>query len=320
MSASRAAVLFAALAALPVAAGAQGLTRAEIVPIETLTLTNRQFLLGDRNGRPVTIGGELHMPGGAEKLPAVIMLHGAAGVGANLDRWANALNGIGIAVFVLDSHAGRLAARAVESPAQISHLTMLHDAYRALDLLSRDPRIDPARIALMGFSKGGLAALYGGMERFQRTYGGDAAFAAYLPFYPPCNYRWIDDDKVSGQPIRIFQGEADDWSPIAACRRYAEALRASGRDAAVIGYAGAGHVFDGPHLAPGTRLPSTPSVLRCAFIEAPEGIIVNVETGRLLAPDDACVGRGVTVGYHAEAHAAAIADVTAFLTGVFKLP
>jgi hypothetical protein len=48
--------------------------RTEIHPIETLALSVRQFLTGDKNGKAVTIAGELRFPQGAVGgLPAVIL-------------------------------------------------------------------------------------------------------------------------------------------------------------------------------------------------------------------------------------------------------
>jgi len=47
--------------------------------------------------------------------------------------------------------------------------------------------------------------------------------------------------------------------------------------------------------------------------------MLNLDTGKPFTPKDACVRKGVTYTYHAEAHAAATKDVHAFLTTVFGL-
>ena len=71
-----------------------------------MTLTDQQFLTGDKNGTPATIGGELRLPPSRERVPAVILVHGSGGIGTNVDRWAQELNGIGVAAFLLDTFTG----------------------------------------------------------------------------------------------------------------------------------------------------------------------------------------------------------------------
>jgi dienelactone hydrolase len=140
----------------------------EIYSIDTMTLTNKQILTGAKDGKPARIGGELRMPQGKGPFPAVVLVHGSGGVGSNADQWSREFNSIGIAAFLPDSFTGRgiLDTRADQS--QLDHLGMMYDAYHALELLSRHPLIDPSRIAIMGFSKGGVAALRSSMKRFQR--------------------------------------------------------------------------------------------------------------------------------------------------------
>jgi hypothetical protein len=44
---------------------------------------------------------------GTDRLPAVILVHGSAGIGGNVDYWQQQLNGIGVATFIIDDFAGR---------------------------------------------------------------------------------------------------------------------------------------------------------------------------------------------------------------------
>src|SRR5215470_7807195 len=186
------------LGMFPAAAFAQT-ARIELHPLQTVTLTGEQFLTGVKDGKSALISGALRIPRpGAERLPAVVLVHGSGGVGTNVDRWAQELNGIGVAAFILDSFTGRRITNTAADQEQLAHVAMIVDAYRALELLSRHPRVDPARIAIMGFSKGGFVALYASLKRFQRMHGpADVKFAAYVPFYAVCARPYLDDEQVA---------------------------------------------------------------------------------------------------------------------------
>ena len=134
--------------------------------VETVTLTAPQVLTGDKSGKPATLAGELRIPkGGSDRIPAVILVHGASGVvPAIVDRWVPVINNLGIATFVIDVYSGRDIHNNPAEQAQVSALAMMVDSYRALDMLAKHERIDPKRVAIMGFSKGSVAALYSGTE------------------------------------------------------------------------------------------------------------------------------------------------------------
>jgi dienelactone hydrolase len=310
------------LTALPMKMRAEAQTaRIQIYPLQTVTLTEEQFLTGVKEGRPATIAGELRLPRGqAERLPAVVLVHGSAGVGSNVDRWAQEFNGIGVAAFLLDSFTGRGITNTAADQSQLAHVAMIVDAYRALELLSRHPRIDPTRIAVTGFSKGGFVALYASLKRFQRLQGpAGVEFAAYLPFYAPCARTYIDDEQVADRPIRLFHGAADDWVPVQPCQRYVERLRGAGKDVQLTVYPGAHHAFDVSLLPQSLYLPQAQRGPGCFLVERVPGQVVNRDTGRPFAYDDPCVERGATVGYNPQAHAETIKAVKAFLASTFKL-
>ena len=281
--------------------------RVEVIPFQTTTLTDQEFLVGKREGKPATIAGELRIPTpGTARLPAVVLVHGSGGIGASVEDWVPLLNGAGAVTFVIDSFTGRGLVDVRNDQSQLGRLAGVVDVYRALELLAKHPRIDPRRIAVMGFSRGGQAALYASLKRFQRMHGpADAAFAVYVPFYADCTTTYIDDDDVTNKPIRMFHGIADDWNPVAPCRSYVERLRKGGKDVVLTEYADAQHVFDGATLKVPMKLERAQTVRHCRLREVEGGRIVNGQTGKEFTYDDPCVERGTTIGFNAQARAEA---------------
>ena len=293
--------------------------RIEVHPIPSQSLTDQQFLAGAKDGKPVTIAGELRVPTGIAPFPAVVLVHGSGGIGSNVSQWAEAFLENGIAPFLLDCFAGRGISSTINDQSQLDNLTLIFDAYRALETLLKIPLIDPKRIALMGFSKGGFAALYASLRRFQKYYAPPGAeFAAYIPFYPRGDIRFDGDDDVSERPIRLYHGEADDWIPVAPTRAYAERLQSAGRDVRITTFPGARHSFDSPTYPESFIFPEAEVSTTCRLAEK-GGFIVNLDTGKPFSHQDACIRRGASVGYHAAATARAREDVLKFLTGLFAI-
>ena len=296
------------------------IARMEIHTFQSMTLTDQEFLTGRKEGKPVTLAGELRLPRpGNDRLPVVILLHGSGGVRGNVLDWEQDLNAKGVATFVLDSFTGRGIENTNYDQSQLGRLAMIVDVYRALEVLAKHPRIDPTRIALMGFSRGGQAALYASLKRFQRLHGSvGQEFAAYIAFYPPCFTTFREDDDVADKPIRIFHGSADDYVPVAPCRAYVERLKAKGKDIQLTEYVGAGHNFDNRAFKTPLKLEKAQTPRRCECAEADNGVIINVKTKQPFTWADPCVEYGPTVAYNEKAATEARRAVKDFVITTLK--
>jgi len=315
-------ILAATTTLIPQSATAQTFARMEVRSIDSVTLTGEQFLTGDTKGKPVMLAGELRIPRpGNDRLPAVILVHGSGGVNASHERWAQELNSIGVATLILDTFSGRGIVSTVNDQSQLHSLAMMVDAYRALGALAGHARIDPDRIAVMGFSKGAVAAVYSSNERFRKLYApGNLQFAAHIGLYTPCNIRYKNDERTTGKPIRLYHGITDDWVAIEPCRAYVTRLQSAGAPATLTEYPGAYHAYDAFMVKEPIKYPQAQTTRRCFLEEGQNGAILNSKTGKPYDLNDGCVEKGTQVAYNAAAHEATVKAVKEFLVATFRLP
>jgi dienelactone hydrolase len=175
--------------------------RIELHAINTMTLSDAQFLTGDANGKATVTTGQLRVAAGSGRLPVVVLQHGSGGIAANIDLWERELNAVGVTTFALDGFTGRGLIQVNTDQTLLGRLNFILDIYRSLEVLAKHPRVDPQRIVLMGFSRGGQAALYASLKRFNKMWNRSGVdFAAYIPFYPDCATTYMSDTDVADRP------------------------------------------------------------------------------------------------------------------------
>src|SRR5215469_10085314 len=73
--------------------------RIELHAVDTMTLSDAQFLTGDANGKATITTGQLRIAAGSGRLPVVVLQHGSGGMAANTDLWEREFNGMGVSTF-----------------------------------------------------------------------------------------------------------------------------------------------------------------------------------------------------------------------------
>lgn len=264
-------------------------------------------------GDPEVISGELRFPPGAGPFPAVVLAHGCGGIGNAESGWAPILREWGYATLVLDSFRARGLTEVCRNPRALTATQRIPDAYGALRILATHPRIDARRVALMGFSHGGILALEASTLWAKETYApaGQPGFRAFFPFYPYCNTEYPERQRISA-PLRIHMGELDDWLPVGPCVRLVDRLRASGQDASITVYPGAHHSFDNVGR----------SVVYLADVVNASGCSIRLASllGPFPGPGEtaSCLRRGATIGWNPDATRQARLNMQAQLAELLK--
>jgi dienelactone hydrolase len=296
--------------------------RVELHAVNSMTLPDTAFLKGDAAaGKPAPLAASLRVAQGPGKKPAVVLMHGSSGIGANIEYWERHFNAMGITTLAIDSMTGRGLKSVSAKQGTLGRLNFILDIYRALDVLAKRDDIDTSRIALMGFSRGGQAALYASLERFHKLWNTSGVkFAGYLAFYPACVTRYQAETDVAPVPIGIFHGAKDDYNELGPCKAYAERVKAAGKDITVHVYPDGEHGFDVPTIAgKSIHAKTSQTARRCQVSETEPGVLTNAETKAPFSYADACVQLGPHVGGDAASAQAATKDVDAMIKKVLKI-
>jgi acetyl esterase/lipase len=142
----------------------------------------------------------------------------------------------------------------------------------------------------MGFSRGGETAVNTVFERFRAGALGDAPnrFAAYIPFYPYCNFRH-SSKSLATAPMLMLLGGADEMTEPRPCEHLAAWLKDQEVPVKVVVYPGAHHGFD--RLRPVTFDLNFVGLRKCeAVYELDTFAIRRLDTGELLATKEATEG------------------------------
>jgi dienelactone hydrolase len=166
-------------------------------------------------GAGLTLTGKLSKPDGTGPFPAIVLLHAAMGITSSYDAWIERLSNWKYVTLLVDSFSPRGIKEETGYPFKISRQERIEDAYAAKSYLASLKYVDSQRIAVMGWSYGGVATILSvttesGIKN-QNDY-----FRAGIAFYPGCRQEVRATLKA---PLLILIGEKDSWTPPSVCKK-----------------------------------------------------------------------------------------------------
>jgi len=188
-------------------------------------------------GDSLMLAGRLQKPAGDGPFPAVVLLHGCGGVQPKRDHlWAARLVSWGYVTLQVDSFQPRgITSVCTMGGKEAAEMLArrVTDAYDAQHYLTGLPFVDSKRIAIMGWSNGGITTLNALYPKR------DDQFHVAVAMYPSCRKSLAD----LNAPLLVLIGAKDDWTPAKSCL----AMIPSGKsnyEVALRVYPEAYHAFD----------------------------------------------------------------------------
>ena len=179
-----------------------------------------------------------------EKKPAVLLVHEWWGLNEYAKNRARQLAEKGYAAFALDMYGeGKVTTHPQQASEWSRAITGNVNLWRqradaGLEVLRKDPRVDPGRIAAIGYC-------FGGATVQQMAYAG-AGLKGVVSFHGSLLPVQEDQVKQVKAKILILHGAADPLIKEEQIQTYVSAMEASGLDWQMVFYGGAKHSFTNP--------------------------------------------------------------------------
>ena len=197
----------------------------------------------------------VYRPEGAGPFPAVVALHGCAGlsgrsgpVSSRYRDWGERLSAAGFVVLFPDSFGSRgLASQCTVRERSVrTARERVADAVAARHWLQNQHWVTGNRVSLLGWQNGGVAALW--TIRRRGGPGDEAAdFRSAVALYPGCRRLGVTEWSAR-VPTLVLVGAADDWAPAKACEQMVANARGRSAQTHIVVYPGAYAEFDHPNM------------------------------------------------------------------------
>ncbi len=195
----------------------------------------------------VLLSSYLYRPVGKGPFPAVVLLHGCAGVLSKHKRWGERLSDWGYVALLVDSFQPRGVDRICEASDdqwQRFNVLRMADARGAARYLRQQEFVDSRRLGVIGWSNGGTIVL----DLASDAASPEQQFSAAVAFYPSC-WQILQENPVRlpsvVMPLMIAMGANDNWTHPSYCRAWLQTAD-PGHRADLNLYPGAWHDFDNP--------------------------------------------------------------------------
>lgn len=193
-----------------------------------------------RGPNGVNLRGYLAEPMGSGKFPAVVMVHEWWGLNRDTAALADALAKEGYVVLAADAFRGSVAQKPEDAMKQLRGTPteqIAADLDAAFNYLSSHPKVDPDRVASLGFCFGGTQSMYMGTR--------NPNLAAVVIFYgsgPITDPAMLGTMRSAGPVLGIY-GAEDGNIPVEQVRKFEDALKMENVRHTISVYPGVGHAF-----------------------------------------------------------------------------